>query len=56
MIAWWIDVVVFGMYTGVFIYLLRDLILRDDLGRGPVPARSPDQPRRAHPLAKVLAP
>jgi hypothetical protein len=55
-IAWWIDVVVFGMYTGVFIYLLRDLIQRDDLGRGPVPARPLDQARRAHPLAKVLAP
>jgi hypothetical protein len=41
-IAWWIDVVVFGMYTGVFIYLLRNLIQRDDLGSGPVP-----------PLAKV---
>ena len=23
-IAWWIDVVVFGIYTGVFIYLLRE--------------------------------
>jgi hypothetical protein len=30
------------MYTGVFIYLLRNLIQRDDLGSGPVP-----------PLAKV---
>ena len=55
-IAWWIDVVVFGMYTGVFIYLLRDLIQRDDLGDGPVPplaARrtSADPPaRQGHPL------
>ena len=53
-IAWWIDVVVFGMYTSVFIYLLRDLIQRDDLGDGPVPSLAPDVPRRIHPLAKVL--
>jgi hypothetical protein len=53
-IAWWIDVVVFGMYTGVFIFLLRDLIQRDDLGTGPVPARHPDEPRRVHPLAQVI--
>ena len=53
-IAWWIDVVVFGMYTGVFIYLLRNLIQRDDLGDGPVPALDPDAPRRLHPLAKVI--
>jgi hypothetical protein len=54
-IAWWIDVVVFGMYTCVFIYLLRDLILRDDLGTGPVPAPSVGQRRRFHPLGRVLA-
>lgn len=53
-IAWWIDVVVFGMYTGVFIYLLRDLIQRDDLGDGPVPSLAPDAPRRSHPLARVI--
>jgi hypothetical protein len=53
-IAWWIDVVVFGMYTGVFIYLLRNLIQRDDLGDGPVPALSTAAPRRIHPLAKVI--
>ena len=53
-IAWWIDVVVFGMYTCVFIYLLRSLIQRDDLGTGPVPALPADAPRRAHPLARVI--
>jgi hypothetical protein len=53
-IAWWIDVAVFGMYTGVFIYLLRDVIIRDDLGTGPLPERPPGRPRRLHPLAKVL--
>jgi len=53
-IAWWIDVVVFGIYTGVFIFLLRDLIQRDDLGTGPVPARAAGTPRRKHPLALVV--
>jgi hypothetical protein len=53
-IAWWIDVAVFGMYTGVFTYLLRDVIIRDDLGTGPLPERPPGRPRRLHPLAKVL--
>jgi hypothetical protein len=53
-IAWWIDVVVFGLYTGVFIYLLRDLIVRDDLGVGPLPPLRPAQRRRLHPLAKVI--
>jgi hypothetical protein len=53
-IAWWIDVVVFGMYTCVFIYLLRNVIQRDDFGTGPMPALPPGQSRRAHPLAKVV--
>jgi hypothetical protein len=53
-IAWWIDVVVFGMYTCVFIYLLRNLVQRDDLGTGPLPPLSLGLPSRAHPLAKVL--
>jgi hypothetical protein len=53
-IAWWIDVAVFGIYTGVFIYLLRNLIVRDDLGHGPLPALSPGTPRRKHPLARVI--
>jgi hypothetical protein len=36
-IAWWINVVVFGLYTGAFIYLLRSMILREDFGTGPLP-------------------
>jgi hypothetical protein len=36
-IAWWINVVVFGVYTGAFIYLLRCMILREDFGTGPLP-------------------
>jgi hypothetical protein len=53
-IAWWIDVVVFGIYTGVFIYLLRLVILRDDFGTGPLPELPPEQRPRWHPLAKVI--
>jgi hypothetical protein len=37
-IAWWINVVVFGIYTGVFINLLRNMIFREDFGSGPLPA------------------
>lgn len=36
-IAWWLDVVVFGIYTGVFIVLLRRMIQREDFGTGPLP-------------------
>ncbi|HVY11089.1 MAG TPA: hypothetical protein VHB18_13185 [Mycobacteriales bacterium] len=37
LIAWWIDVVIFGVYTGVFITLLRSMIQREDFGTGPLP-------------------
>ncbi len=36
-IVWWIDVAVWAPYTGVFIYLLRRMILREDFGTGPLP-------------------
>lgn len=36
-IAWWVDMVVFGIYTGVFITLLRQLIQREDFGTGVLP-------------------
>ncbi|MDC8973670.1 hypothetical protein [Mycobacterium marinum] len=36
-IAWWLDMVVFGIYTGVFIVLLRRMIQREDFGTGPLP-------------------
>ena len=36
-IAWWIDMVVFGLYTGIFLMLLRKLIQREDFGTGPLP-------------------
>jgi hypothetical protein len=37
LITWWIDVVVFGIYTGVFIMLLGRMIRREDFGAGPLP-------------------
>ena len=39
-IAWWLDMVVFGIYTGVFIFLLRQMIQREDFGTGPLPELS----------------
>jgi hypothetical protein len=36
-ITWWLQVFVFATYTGVFITLLRRLILREDFGTGPLP-------------------
>jgi hypothetical protein len=53
-IAWWIDVVVFGMYTCVFIYLLREVIVREDFGTGPLPKVPRGEASRLHPLAKVV--
>ena len=38
-IAWWVNVVVFGLYTGAFLFLLRQMILREDFGFGPLPKR-----------------
>ena len=54
-IAWWIDVAVFGMYTGAFIYLLRNMILREDFGDGPLPDLPPRPPRRSRPPAEAVA-
>ncbi len=51
LIAWWIDVAVFGIYTGVFITLLRDLIIREDFGTGPLPD-PPLKSLRREPLAE----
>lgn len=38
-IGWWLDMVVFGIYTGVFISLLRSMIQREDFGSGRLPER-----------------
>jgi len=53
-IAWWIDVVVFGLYTGAFIYLLRNVILREDFGTGVLPDLPPREPRNARPAAEAV--
>ena len=37
LISWWVNMVVFGIYTGAFITLLRNLIRREDFGDGPLP-------------------
>lgn len=42
LIAWWIDMVVFGIYTAVFITLLRRMIQREDFGTGPLPDTTPE--------------
>lgn len=44
-IAWWLDMVVFGFYTGVFIFLLRQMIQREDFGTGPLPELTPKRIR-----------
>jgi hypothetical protein len=36
-VTWWLQMVVFALYTGVFITLLRKMILREDFGTGPLP-------------------
>jgi hypothetical protein len=53
LIAWWIDVVVFGLYTGVFITLLRKMIQREDFGTGPLPDVAPTEARDASDLARA---
>jgi hypothetical protein len=53
-VVWLIDVVVWGFYTFVFIYLLRDVIIRDDFGTGPLPARTLGQAPRPRLLAKAI--
>ena len=45
-IGFWVNVPVFGLYTVVFIALLRNFIEREDFGTGPLPA-PPDVWRRA---------
>jgi hypothetical protein len=46
-IAWWIDVVVFGIYTGAFLTLLRRMIQREDFGTGALPELAGPGPGRA---------
>jgi membrane protein implicated in regulation of membrane protease activity len=53
LIAWWIDVVVFGFYTGVFILLLRQMIQREDFGTGTLPDLSPNKQLHSSDLAET---
>jgi hypothetical protein len=46
LISWWVDMVVFGIYTGVFITLLRNVIQREDFGTGVLPDLPPRKPRK----------
>jgi hypothetical protein len=39
-IAWYINMVVFGVYTGAFITLLKQMIEREDFGTGVLPPRA----------------
>ena len=54
-IVWWINVAVFGLYTGAFIFLLRNMILREDFGRGPLPDLPPKE-GRGRVLAEFMSP
>jgi hypothetical protein len=54
-IGFWVNVPVFGLYTAVFIALLRDFIQRDDLGAGPLPTPPIDVWRRAPRTVEVVS-
>ena len=61
-IAWWLDMVVFGIYTGTFIVMLFRMIRREDFGTGPLPEPHPEQggcvddrPRREERTRQVRA-
>lgn len=53
LISWWIDMVVFGLYTGVFIMLLRKMIQREDFGTGPLPDLAPKEELDSSDLAET---
>ena len=53
-IGFWVNVPVFGLYTAVFIVLLRNFIQRDDLGTGPLPTPPPDVWRRFRPTVEAV--
>ncbi len=54
-IVWWIDVAVWVPYTGVFIYLLRNVILRDGFGTGPLADRAPKEPAQPAPVEALVS-
>jgi len=46
-IGFWVNVPVFGLYTVVFIALLRNFIQREEFRSGPLPEPPPDVWRRS---------
>lgn len=54
-IGFWVNVPVFGLYTTVFISLLRNFIQREDFGNGPLPVPPPDVWRRTRPTTEAVA-
>ncbi|CQD16503.1 hypothetical protein BN970_03512 [Mycolicibacterium conceptionense] len=52
-IAWWVNMVVFGIYTTAFVMLLRKLIEREDFGTGPLPVQLPKTPRKQPDLVEA---
>lgn len=53
-IAWWVNMVVFVTYTGVFIVLLRRMIEREDFGTGPLPDLPDEQADQQHVAAEAV--
>jgi len=51
-IAWWINMVVFVVYTIAFLTLIRKLILREDFGTGPLPELQTDRAPAARGLTQ----
>lgn len=49
-IAWWLDMVVFGIYQVTFVVMLFRMIQREDFGDGPLPGAKPD-----HALEKTVS-
>jgi hypothetical protein len=53
-IGFWVNVPVFGVYTVVFIVLLRDFIERDDFRTGPLPTPPRDMWRESDAYQRVI--
>ncbi|WP_454787938.1 hypothetical protein [Mycolicibacterium lutetiense] len=53
-IAWWVNMVVFVTYTGVFIVLLRRMIEREDFGSGPLPDLPDEQADQRYVAAEAV--
>jgi hypothetical protein len=56
LISWWVDIVVFGIYTGAFLTQLRKMIQREDFGDGPLPELTKTPRATAASLAGTAVP